>query len=154
MIACDAATPDATEAGPARSEPPSAPSRGRFQPLVGLGDPADLLQRRGPHEAKSGIRRHRLGREAVEPGEHGLEASLVPELDPVAKDQLRGIGEVPCRRGVMDRLGRVALLSVPCARPAMQRASVLGLGERELVAQELAEEVVVASTTRASCRGG
>lgn len=53
----------------------------------------------------------------------------------MAEDQLGGIGDVPCRRGVMNRLGRVAVLPVPSAGPAMQRASMLGLGERELMAQ-------------------
>ena len=95
MIAWDAATPDATEAGPAGASHRRRRPGGRVQPLLGLGDPTDLLQRRCPHQAQSGVAEHRLGREAIEPGEQGLETSLVSELDPVAKDQLGGIVEIP-----------------------------------------------------------
>lgn len=51
-----------------------------------------------------------------------------------AQDQLGGIGDVLCRGGVMNRLGRVAVRSVPRARPTMQHAGMLGLGECELMA--------------------
>ena len=131
LIACDAATPDATRRGRPGVSFAAAP-RAAASSHWSARQCGRPLQGRRPNEAQSGIVEHRLGREAVEPGEQSLEASLVSKLDPVTKDQLGRIGEVPCRCGVMDRFGRIALVSVPRARPAMQRPSVLGLGKREL----------------------
>ena len=45
---------------------------------------------------------------------------------------------------MMNRLGCRAELAVPGARPPVQHLNMLGLGEPELVAQELAKEMVVA----------
>ena len=45
---------------------------------------------------------------------------------------------------VGDSLGHQSLPQVPLVRPAVQRRNLTGPGQRELVGQQIAEEVVVA----------
>jgi hypothetical protein len=59
-------------------------------------------------------------------------------------DQRARQGQVAGRRGVVDRLRGVALLAVPGACPQVKLRRQLGLHAAELVAQQLAEQVVTA----------
>src|ERR687898_487351 len=99
-MAWHAATPDATEAGPARSEV-------SVEPCAAASS----------HRSASAIR------------------PTSCRVDALTRDSRGSPVTVSGGRGVMDRLGGVAMLSVPGARPAMQRALMRGFGQRELVAQ-------------------
>jgi hypothetical protein len=61
--------------------------------MIGLVDPADILQRGGLDQAESGISLHRIGREAAEPGQDGFEFGAVARLQPVVEDQLLVVAE-------------------------------------------------------------
>jgi X-Pro dipeptidyl-peptidase C-terminal non-catalytic domain len=62
----------------------------------------------------------------------------------VASDQIARHREVTRRRRVPDRLIGITLCAVPCAGPPVQLGSQPGLGARQLLAQHIAEQLMVA----------
>ena len=91
--------------GPGGRRTDAVGTLGGLEPVVGFVDAAHLLQRRGPDQAEPGVGEHCVAREPVEPTQQGLEASEVTGLQPVAEDQLRGLGDVAGGRRMSDRVG-------------------------------------------------
>src|SRR5262245_20433826 len=69
---------------------------------------------------------------------------LVPELEPVRNDEFGRLLHVSRRGGVVNRLRREARIEEPLRRRGMELGHEIRLGGVQLVAEELAEEMVVA----------
>ena len=85
-----------------------------------------------------------VGGERLQPSAQRCLLSPSSDLEPVFGDQLSCVVVVARRCRVLDGIGDQPAIAVPGARPSVKDGNPIGMAARELAAEHLSEQVVVA----------